>query len=154
MEPLFYGDWGGCKAWLYQVQKNPVNSQIEKAMHAIGKEVTKSLQNHIKNQDLPWPPHSPNTKNRTGKLLMDTKVYMKSISPRTESNRYSISTKIEPRGIHPKDGLRMDVLAMFHEYGTSKMPSRPLWRIVYNEIQQMNSFKRFTKIASVLGFVK
>lgn len=153
--PMFYGQWGEVKAWLYKVKTNPINKEVEYALMDVGKEIADKVKSHIEKQDLEWTTLAPATKeDKQGKkIMLETGAYMSSIRPEVdESSRYSARMTVAPRGIHPKSGLSMEVLGSFHEYGTSKMPSRPLWRIVFHEIKGLSSMKSLLQLAGSMRF--
>lgn len=83
------------------------------------------IKTHLELQDLPWAPHSSKYSNRTGKILVDSGHMKKAI--RYWQYKYVVYIGIK-RGIkHRENGQELADIASFHEYGTSKMPARPLF---------------------------
>lgn len=150
---VLYGDWRELGVWLRTAKTKPISAGIKKAFDILGKAVSERLKFHIREQDLPWPSISPNTRKKSPKILFESGEFMNSIDHRvTTSGRYHIQVDITPRGTHSKAKLPMGLLASYFEYGTSKMPARPLWRPVMNEIPMMPEWKEMLKTSVKLGF--
>lgn len=155
METILYGDWEKVKSWAQDKKRQPIDKEIKKAMMAWGRDVIKRLKKHIEDQDLEWAPLSPATKKTTKTTLLEKGEYKRSIKGElNDKDKFNITLDIYPHGTHSKNSIPMDLLGSYHEFGTSKMPSRPLWRPVANEAVMTKEWKAFFEIISTLGFNK
>lgn len=149
----FYGDWVQTHAWLHGLQVAPLDPFFEK-LKVLGKALQKRIQQHIVEQDLDWEPLAHSTIQQKGfdTVLMNTLEYLQKIE--FEILKHSLNEWeliVYPKGDHSASGLSMQTLAMYLEYGTSRMPERPLWRVVFEEIEGMNEFKALSAVDSLFG---
>lgn len=150
---VLYGDWSKAKQWFSSVRQSPLTEEVKKAADSLGQAITERIQFHIHEQDLPWPPVSTQTTKRSGKILLESGAYVKSISHEVSTaGKFELTVFVSPKGTHPKSGVAMDLLGSYFEYGTSKMPARPLWRPVVNEIPTFPEWKAFLAKIRSLGF--
>jgi len=143
-----YGDWGKWDRWAKD-RINGITDQkkLKSAMLSVGQRIQNKIQNHIDKQDLGWVPLSPATVRKKGstQIYVETGEYRNSIKTVVEeSGPDSWELIVKPEGTHMSSGLDMQVLGRFLEYGTSKMPARPLWRPVSAEVERM-SMKQLIK---------
>lgn len=71
------------------------------------------------------------------RILIRTKEYMESISWGVTHGR--VWAGVPSRKIHRDSGLLLTVLARIHEFGTSRVPARPLWRPLISSILRRRS---------------
>jgi hypothetical protein len=97
------------------------------------------LRSHIDNQDLPWTPLSQKTIQLKGG---DTTIYvetgflrdnMKALKITESNNKYSIFVGALDSTITPT-GERLSDVMVWMEYGTNRMPPRPLIRPTVEEM--------------------
>lgn len=116
-------------------------SNVSRIMEAYGQELAdefiEGLRTKIENQAFNHTPLNPEY--RQGKvnqrldprILIATHEYLDSfVAERDETapaGTIQFRCGVRP-GIHGPSGLRYSVLARVHEFGTSKVPSRPHWR--------------------------
>jgi hypothetical protein len=137
---LFYGDWMKIQASLKKIDSDRVVEKSEKQMGAIGRELTRKLKSHIRNQDLDWAPLSSASIKKKGfdQIYVDRGDYLRSITYDVTVENGTIKLNVYPEGDH-YSGLSMQELADYLEYGTAKIRARPLWRPVFSEIESMRS---------------
>lgn len=97
------------------------------------KRLVKIVKGHITKQDLPWVQLSAETKAMKGHsdILLDTKLYFESINYWWENKILKVGVK---RGLHYDSGVEISNVAALLEFGTRKMPARPLWGPSIQEI--------------------
>lgn len=149
----FYGEWVQTHAWLHGLQAAPLDPFSDK-LEDLGKAIQKSVQQHIVEQDLDWAPLAHSTIRQKGfdSILMHTLEYVQKIEfevLKSSLNQWELI--VYPKGEHTASGLPMQTLAMYLEYGTSRMPERPLWRVVFEEIEGMSEFKVLSAVDSLFG---
>lgn len=111
----------------YRVKTITLKSQEE-----IVKKLKKIVVGHLLAQDLNWAPLRASTKEHkypknANLILIDTELYLKSISTFRVGNTWMIGIK---KGIaYRRRGsfVNVDRVAVLLEYGTTKMVPRPLW---------------------------
>lgn len=149
----FFGDWLQTHAWLNGLEKAPLEPFSEQ-VEVLGKAIQKKVQQHIVKQDLDWVPLAHSTIRQKGfeSILMNSLEYLQKIDfevLKNSSSKWELI--VYPKGDHAGSGLSMQTLAMYLEYGTSRMPERPLWRVVFEEIEGMDEFKAFAAVDSLFG---
>ena len=153
-----YGDWDDLRFWANQTRRRATMTKIKKRFRLLGDGIIRTIQNHIKLQDLPWPELSKVTIKRKGhgKVYEETRQYMNSIRRRvTNPQSYTLSLQVYPAGNHRNAGMPMMELAEILEYGRKPegkkkgIPPRPLWRPVMLEIPELPEYKVFA--SDVLG---
>jgi hypothetical protein len=53
---------------------------------------------------------------------------------------------VYPSGTNKKSGIDYDQIAFWQEYGTTKIPSRPLWRVVVSELKDTEEFRKLASL--------
>lgn len=131
----FYGDWDSLQGWFAWLAAGGHVPAMEEALGKIGVAVKQALQQHILNQDLPWAPLSDRTVRKKGHdtIYIETGRYVNSIETEVNSEGLEAAVSIFPTGKY-SDGTKVDKVAFDMEFGTSRMPSRPLWRRVAEEM--------------------
>lgn len=95
------------------------------------KQIQDAIKNVINNQTQNWTPLKSDTVKKKGssKMLIETGQLVDSITVIPQSDLEYI---IAPEGNH-SSGLSNSQLAIYHEYGTEKVPPRPFIRPVFEE---------------------
>lgn len=102
--------------------------------------VLEKMRGHIDAQDLGWAPLSPDTlrlKSGNSTILVETGTLRGSLKVLAITSGSGAQFFIgAASGGHPS-GLDVSQLMVFIEYGTSRMPARPLIRPTYEEVQDI-----------------
>jgi len=152
---VFYGDWKKVKSYLQNAQLGSLSKAMKKPLEALGLAISTKIQQHIKDQDLPWEALSPETVAKKGHDLIyqETLAYFKGIRYRVYSKKKKqITMDVYLKGDHKPSGLPLELLGFYLEYGTSKIPERPIWRPTYLEMFRMKEFDNVKKQALDMGF--
>lgn len=102
---------------------------------AIGVEMRDDIRRRIEEQEfdhVPLDPEYKRSKERKGldeRILIATKDYLNGITTDVvmDGQRAEIQVGVEDRE-HEPSGLPLHKLAAIHEFGTSTIPARPVWR--------------------------
>lgn len=134
-----YGDWAKAGVMLkaLSVKLMPL---AQAKIYENGKLVLETLQGHIDKQDLDWVPLANSTirKKDGEKIYIETGALRNGISIRKiKSSKDDITIFIgaSPWKKHTPSGLKYSDLMMYLEYGTSKIPPRPLIQPTYDELE-------------------
>lgn len=106
-----------------------------------GQFVLEKLQGHIDSQDLGWTPLAKRTVELKGgdtTILVETGTLRNSLSVRRIKSSASGSTIFigaSPWKGHSPSGQKLSTLMIWLEYGTDKMPPRPLIRPTIEEVE-------------------
>lgn len=148
------GDWGRLRAWAAGIKAGVFRDVYIEDMRKLGDAVERRAKRHIRNQDLPWPGLTSETIRKKGfsEVYVETREFMDSLQVEvTRSGRFSSKMTVGPTGEH-SSGVSMQALAAFLEYGTSTSPSRPLWRPVMQELQELPEFDRLKDLRTKFSF--
>lgn len=110
-----------------------IESEFDQAARRVAEEVAKRVKQRIRSQAYGHAPLSPKyrawkiKKGLSPKILIATGQYVGSIRAWKEG-RGSWHAGVTPGARH-SSGVDMQQLAVWLEYGTSRMPARPHWRI-------------------------
>lgn len=137
-----YGDWARAGTVLRGLSSR--GGRVTKAFKATvdrdGNIIKEKLVGHIDAQDLNWKPLSPHTielKHGNSTVYVETGTLKKNIRARrisAPSNGYSLFIGCAPQA-HNKDGSKLSDIMIYLEYGTSKIPARPLIRPTWDEVK-------------------
>ena len=135
-----YGDWAKAGVVLRGLSNTKrVRGVFKDALDMNGEMIKDKLVKHIDAQDLNWVPLSPHTVALKGhdKIYIETGSLKKGLAVRTmrsPSNGYAvfIGASAWARNV---DGRKLSDVMTWLEYGTSKMPARPLIRPTWNEVK-------------------
>lgn len=154
-----YGDWAKAGIILRGLsnQQN-VLSVFKATVDKDGNMIKDRLVGHINAEDLGWKPLSPHTVALKGndKIYVEKGTLRNGLKVRViraPSNGYSIFIGASPQSRNSDGGKLSDVM-IWLEYGTSKMPARPLIRPTWNEVKaQVKEHMRQTLISMFRGGV-
>lgn len=154
-----YGDWAKAGIVLRGLSNSShVLSVFKATVDKDGNMIKDRLIGHIDAQDLGWIPLSPHTVALKGsdKIYVETGTLrngMKVRVIRAPSNGYSIYIGASAWASN-SDGKKLSQVMIWLEYGTSKMPARPLIRPTWNEVKaQVKDHMRQTLISLMRGGV-
>ena len=117
-----------------------LTSDFQKQMDKDAELILRTLQNHIDLQDLPWKPLARKTvalKGGNTDIYIETGELRKNLSVRKvkSSNLYKLFIGASPWKVHKPSGKKFSELMSWLEYGTDKIPPRPLVRPTAQEIE-------------------
>lgn len=136
------GDWDKAVMYFRSLASN-LNSAFTAQLYDDGELVLEKLRDHISSQDLGWSPLSPMTielKGGSSTIYVETGTLYNSLEVRRIKSSVSGSTIIvgaSPWMVHAPSGRKMNELMGWLEYGTNKMPPRPLIRPTFEEVQEI-----------------
>lgn len=134
------GDWKRAGVVLKGLSVNLCPS-FKAQMDEDGKLILDTLVGHIAKQDLPWVPLSPTTvRIKRGKdtVYVDTGYLKNNLSVRrikSAKDSYTIFIGASPWKRHKPSGRKFSDILIWLEYGTSKIPPRPLIRPTWRELE-------------------
>jgi len=139
MSVKFKGDWLYTKNWL-AVAPVKLNREISKIMENFSTLILQKIRMHIISQDLDWPALASSTVMRKGfeTIYIDKGSFYKNMVIERKKAGKSTQWQIRPSKRYAKgSGKTYQDLALFLEYGTIKMPARPLWRPMFDEVKKI-----------------
>ena len=148
-----YGDWEQLQSWLTRVQSKNYLVAFEKDLKMIGDTIAEKVKEHIRTQDLKWVPLSPVTVGKKGSsiIYIDSGDYLKKIKTKIYPKDDGTDLIVAVIGRH-RSGMSMQEIAVALEYGTSKIPARPLWRPTFAEIKNLPEVKNVVQIGKSFKF--
>lgn len=137
-----FGDWTRAGVVLQGLSVN-IFPAFKAQILADGEMIVETLKGHIQAQDLPWAPIAGSTVAIKGNSLIyiDTGYLMDSIKVRrirSVANGMTIFVGANP-WTKTSSGHKLSDLMIWLEYGTSKMPARPLIRPTWDEVEPIIS---------------
>lgn len=129
------GDWMAA-SWMMANMPIDIRTSYIAAQTTIAKKLQTIIKNHIKNDDLGWRRLDPKTEARKGhgRPWYDTGAIYNNIDIITKG--VNVFVGIQP-GIMSYDGERtLTAIAASMEYGTGRMPARPLFLPSSKEIKR------------------
>lgn len=135
-----YGDWAKAGTVLRGLNVKLMPLAIAK-IDEQGRVVLEKLKGHIDKQDLNWKPLAPSTTRIKGnaKIYEETGALKNGLGVRkikSSKNDYSIFVGANPWKRHSPSGLKMSDVMIYLEYGTSKIPPRPLVQPTFEEVEK------------------
>lgn len=134
-----FGDWTRAGVVLQRLSVN-LCPAFKAQLRDDGELILKTLQDHIDSQDLGWTPLSPHTVELKGG---DTTIYVETGAlrgslevrkVRAPANGITLFIGASAWKRHPS-GVKLSDLMIWLEYGTNKMPPRPLIRPTWEEVE-------------------
>lgn len=131
MASKIYGDWAKVKKFTRNFPQT-LKASLDEAEAKEAEEVRQAITDAIIGQELSHAPLKPDTIRRKGHsdILVDTGAFAHSFTVED----YGGDKIIYPKG-NTDTGITMAELAIYHEYGTRKMPPRPTIRPVYEKMK-------------------
>jgi hypothetical protein len=125
-------------------------------LDALGRKVTSLLVGHIDAQDLPWQPLAAKTIKLKGHdvIYVESKDYKKGINwDMAQIGKYQFELVIRPTGVSKRTNTSYEQIAKWLEYGVDteegRIPPRPLWRVVFEEMFQTDQFQRLLEFSDI-----
>lgn len=149
------GPWSQVKSWFQSVKMGLFMGRYASEFEALAEAIKDRIQDHIRNQDLGWAPLSSATIAKKGfaEIYVETFTFVESVNAKvSRKGRFSLKLKVAPEGVHGPSGLSMETLASLLEFGTSKMPGRPLWRPVLKEVPMLPEFQHLKELGAKFSF--
>lgn len=134
-----YGDWAKAGAILRGLAKGEILPAFEAQLKEDGELVLKTMLDHISAQDLRWQPLSEHTielKGGSTTIYVDTGFLVNNLKVRkvrAPSNGVTFFIGADAWTTTPS-GEKFSDLMIWLEYGTDKMPARPLIRPSWEEV--------------------
>lgn len=135
------GDWNRAGIFMKNLAVK-LYPAYEAEFYSDGEMVLKKLKDHIYSQDLNWVPLSEHTielKGGDDTIYIDTGELVNGLSVRrikSVARGVSIFVGASPWKKH-KGGMGLDELMIWLEYGTDRMPARPLIRPTFEEVKDL-----------------
>lgn len=144
----FYGDWNRMDSFLERIGYGGTQDDFEDALRSLGEAVRLLIVRRIENGDAVWPPLAPITIRRKGhpQVYVETGKFLASI--RVEIVKKSsgiLEVQIAPEGVNDQ-GVSYTDIANWLEYGTSRIPARPLWRPIMSRIPRLKEFTQLNRL--------
>ncbi len=137
MQVKLVGNWDQAIREVHQLGPKIKAASI-KAQIRLGSDFLKVVKNHILNQDLPWKPLSPEYERLKQEAGLDTGIYyaygnyFRSLEVWKPTNSGVVLVGIRrhryTRRLNGKKSrVELAVIAAILEFGTSRIPKRPIW---------------------------
>lgn len=136
-----FGDWSKVSAILQALSKN-ITPAFSIQLKKDGDFILEKITGHIDAQDLSWTPLSEVTimlKNGNDTIYVDTgylRANLKAIKVRSSRSGITFFIGASSQNITPY-GVNFGELMVWLEYGTDKIPPRPLMRPTYEEVKDI-----------------
>ena len=136
------GDWNKAGVYLRNLAVN-LKPSFEAQLYDDGEFVLKEIRQHIDKQDLAWTPLSQTTielKGGDDTIYIETGTLYNGMSVRRIKSTVKGSTIFvgaSPWKKHAPSGKKLSDLMIWLEYGTDKIPPRPLIRPTYEDVQDI-----------------
>lgn len=135
------GDWEKAGK-MFEYLADNLTEEFKEQIQEDAKYVLNKYREHIDKQDLPWTPLSPKTvalKGGSTTIYVETGWLKKNlsvirISPASKKY-YKVFVGASHRRRHKPSGLNFNQLMLWLEYGTDKIPPRPLIRPTVREVE-------------------
>ena len=147
------GQWQTAGAKIEFIGKN-LTPKATEAMREAGEELAEIMRNHVRNQDLSWKPLAPSTVQQKGSNLIyiDTGDLLangfkvRALRGKQKGAKFFVGANVWTK--HKPSGLKMSDVMTYLEYGTDKIPPRPLIRPSVEEFKT-DFPKKFSKYMNV-----
>jgi len=139
--------WDQLNDWVDDMSDGKFLPQFVTFAKEFGYEIRERLRKHILAQDIPWAPLAARTRRRKGHFYkyIETGFYLKHIAVDVETGpNYEVFLSVHPYGRHPTNKKMLQDVAEILETGAPKIPARPIWRPVKNEMWNYAAFRNFS----------
>ena len=136
------GDWNRAGIYMRNLAVK-LKPSFEAQLYEDGELVLKEIRQHIDKQDLNWTPLSPYTielKGGDDTIYIDTGTLYNGMSVRRVKSTVKGSTIFigaSPWKKHAPSGKKLSDLMIWLEYGTDKIPPRPLMEPTQKEVEDL-----------------
>lgn len=154
-----YGDWSRAGKALRLLSTN-ILPAFKAQIDEDGRLVLDTMIEHIERQDLNWIPLSPHTvalKGGSETIYVETGYLKENLEVRrikSSKDSYSIFVGASPWKKHKPSGKKFSDLMIWLEYGTDKMPPRPLIRPTWEEVSPIIEKNWSSLLSSLVKEVK
>lgn len=124
------GQWAGVADALDMLPAE-IQSSAVWGQRKVAERLIRIVKGHINDQDLGWEPLDPKTNSGDPRILVDYEDYYSAIKAWKDLGTYYAGV---PRTAKNRRGISIAFYAQLHEYGTSRMPARPLWEPSFQEM--------------------
>lgn len=148
----FVGDWDVFFGGMQQLSQEDFFQDCMDDFVKLGQKIEELLKTHIIEQDLPWRKLSEVTIKLKGHdtIFIETGDYYDGIRLETSyKGKYQAELLVYPSGLNKKSGINYDQIAFWQEYGTTKIPSRPMWRVVVTELKDTEEFRKLASLDAI-----
>lgn len=136
------GDWARAGVTLKMLSTGSIIPAFSAQMREDGELILEKLLEHIDNQDLNWTPLSDATIAKKGHdtIYVETgflREHLKVRKVRAPKNGLTYFIGADAWTKHAPSGLKFSDLMIYLEYGTEKIPARPLIRPTMDEVEKI-----------------
>lgn len=135
-----YGDWSRAGKAL-RLLSTKLYPEFKAQLYEDGKLVLKTITSHIDRQDLKWTPlslHTIELKGGSDTIYVETGYLRDNLEVRrikSGKDSYSIFIGASPWKVHKPSGKKFSDIMIWLEYGTDKIPPRPLIKPSFEEVR-------------------
>ena len=150
-----YGDWAKAGVVLKRLAVN-LNPFAKGMLYEDGQLVLETIQGHIDNQDLNWIPLAKSTVRAKGRddIYVETGSLRNGLTVRkikSSKDDLVLFVGASPWKRHAPSGKKMSEILIFLEYGTSRIPPRPLVEPTFEEVKSKIQKEWRGAIADFIG---
>ena len=150
-----YGDWARAGVILKRLAVN-LNPFAKGMLYEDGQLVLETIQGHIDNQDLNWIPLANSTVKAKGSddIYVETGSLRNGLTVRkikSSKDDLVLFVGASPWKRHAPSGKKMSEILIFLEYGTSRIPPRPLVEPTFEEVKSKIQKEWRGAIADFIG---
>jgi hypothetical protein len=143
---FFGGGWEQFMRMNMFINSDDFMNDCMENLTALGNKIEELIKGHIISQDLPWKPLSDITVAFKGHsdIYIETGDLYDNIRVETMlTGSKQMEMVVYPSGTNVHSGISYQVIANWLEYGlnAAHIPPRPLWRVVYEEMQSTPEFE-------------
>lgn len=137
-----FGDWTKAGIILQALSSGSIVPAFSARLKDDGEMILKKLTGHIERQDLNWVPLAESTiaiKNGDDTIYVETgflKEHLKVRKVKSPKNGVTYFIGADAWTTHKPSGLKFSDLMIYLEYGTSRIPPRPLIRPTLDEVER------------------
>lgn len=150
-----YGDWSKAGVILKRLAVN-LNPFAKGMLYEDGQLVLETIQGHIDKQDLNWIPLANSTVRAKGSddIYVETGSLRNGLTVRkikSSKDDLVLFVGASPWKRHAPSGKKMSEILIFLEYGTSRIPPRPLVEPTFEEVKSKIQKEWRGAIADFIG---
>ena len=150
-----YGDWARAGVILKRLAVN-LNPFAKGMLYEDGQLVLETIQGHIDKQDLNWIPLANSTVRAKGSddIYVETGSLRNGLTVRkikSSKDDLVLFVGASPWKRHAPSGKKMSEILIFLEYGTSRIPPRPLVEPTFEEVKSKIQKEWRGAIADFIG---
>lgn len=145
------GEWDKLDRTMQKLKFVELLDDFEEEFKALGDSIADKVRGHIKAQDLPWEELSEDTIARKGfdTIYINTGFFFRHIEVKIERvGKTKLRMQILPEDVTHPGGRSLRDLARDLEFGTTRMPARPIWRPVLAKVSRGKAFKNLKRIGN------